>query len=542
MAAMSYARPFFSFVDIVCGPLGLGMQLVSSNYIGKGDVKRAQKTFSGALFIGLIISAIFVLLGLLIPDNVASSYAVKKGMAEILPLSSKYLDGLFIGIPAMIGFGILSPIVQLGGGKKLITYSIVVQLIADIIGDSLSVFVFKNGIFGIGLATSLSYYFSLIPLFVYFCRKDAILRLRLSAMPFADIKEIVKAGATKAIKRICNTIKPIVMNLLSVILGTSLALSAFNITNQMRDLLISFSAGVAGAVILIGALLYSQRDRTSLKALTEFTLWSIVFIAVIGAICIIFSRQIVGIFISDSEEVIEMAALSIRCIGFMIPFATFNGVFISFQQMTGRYKTANKLSYLNRLILIVFFSAVLGFVFGTNGLWWAFPVSEIANTIMCLLIVRRRLGRFPREILDLLCLPEDFGLSENDYIEFNITDKKDIENIFEKVKEFCQFHKIDSQKITYTELALEELSINVIEHGFPKCKKNPIINIWISYDGSDIFLRFQDNCPSFNVMKYCSEIREKNPESSIGLHIISKISKEMYYFNSLNTNNLTITI
>ncbi len=35
MAAMGYARPFFSFVDIICGPLGLGMQLVCSHYIGK---------------------------------------------------------------------------------------------------------------------------------------------------------------------------------------------------------------------------------------------------------------------------------------------------------------------------------------------------------------------------------------------------------------------------------------------------------------------------------------------------------------------------
>ena len=68
------------------------------------------------------------------------------------------------------------------------------------------------------------------------------------------------------------------------------------------------------------------------------------------------------------------------------------------------------------------------------------------------------------------------------------------------------------------------------------------MHVWLTYDNGDIILRFQDNCPGFNVMKHCSALAEANPESSVGLRIVSKISKRMNYVNSLGTNNLMITI
>lgn len=542
MAAMGYARPFFSFVDIICGPLGLGMQLICSQYIGKGDIDHAQKVFSGSLSVGLVISLLLMGLGLIHSMTISSLYGTGTNTAEVVPLADQYLKGLFIGVPAMITFGVLAPIVQLGNGKKLITVSILVQLITDVTGDVLSVFVFTGGVFGLGLATALSYYFALIPLLSYFFGRNALLGLRLSFMPLSDLKDITNAGASKSIKRICNTIKPIILNGLSLMLGTSLALSVYSITNQVRDLLISFSAGATSAVVLIGALLFSQRDRDGLKYISQAALKAIGYITLLGCLCIVFSRTIANFFISDSEEVLEMASLSIRCVGIMIPFSTFNGIVISFLQITQRFRVANILSYLNRLILIVCTSALLGAFFGTNGLWWALPVSEIINAFVSLLVIRRLSGKFPQKAHDMLCLAPDFGIRTEDYIEVSLKKIEDMAALQDIVKQFCESHSIDSRRSFFTQLALEELTMNVIAHGFPKCRRTPVIHIWISYDKGNINLRFQDNCPGFNVMKYCSELRQESSEHCVGLRLVSKISKEMNYVNSLGTNNLIITI
>lgn len=542
MAAMGLAKPFYSFVDIICGPFGLGTQLVCSHYIGKCEMDRAQKAFSGSLLIGLIISALLTVIGLAGPSVIASLQSAGKVEDDILKLSEGYLRGLFLGTPAMICFGVLSPIAQLGGGKKIITSGIIAQLIADVAGDALSVLVFDGGMFGLGLATALSYYAALIPLLIHFCSDSAILRLQLMNMPYADLKEIIRSGSSKSIKRICNTVKPMILNMLSIALGTAMAVSAYSITNQVRDLLISFSAGISGATILIGALLYGQRDREGLHCLSRISMQAIGMIVAVGALCIAFAEPIARFFVSDSEDVIEMAAMSVICVGIMIPFATFNGVIISFMQITKRHGYVKVLSFLNRLILIVITSAVMGLLFGTDGLWWALPASEILNAVISLLLIRHLNGRMPRKASDLLCLADDFGYMPEDYIEISVRNPDDMAELQEKVGTFCTEHGIDSRRSFFTQLALEELTMNVIRHGFPECRHKPQLHIWITYDDGDMYLHIQDNCPGFNVMKHCAEMQQESSEHCVGLRLVKGIAKEMKYVNSLDTNNVIITI
>lgn len=542
MAAMSCARPFFSFIAIIGGPLGLGLQLTCSHAIGRGDMDRARKVFSGALTAGILISLLVGVWGYTHAGVIASMYGKEKGAAEVIPQAAAYLRGLFIGVPGMVAFSSLAPVVQIGGGKKFITWGIVAQLVGDVAGDALSVFAFDGGMYGLGLATAFSYYCAAIPLLFYFAGKDPILPLRLSWLTKTDLKEITRAGASNSIKRICNTVKPIILNWLSLLLGMSLALSAYSVTNQMRDLLISFSAGTTSATLLLGALLYARSDREGLKYVSGLAMKSIGFITALGALCVIFARPIAGIFISDSEEVLAMAATSVRCVGIMIPFTTFNGMIISFMQITKRYRLVNALSYMNRLILVVLCSAVFGFFFGTNGLWWALPGSEIINAIISLLVVRKLRGAFPRKTEDLFCFEKDFGFRPEDFIEVSIKSADDLNTLEEAVGSFCSAHGIDRRRSFFTQLALEELTMNVIKHGFPQCRKTPVIHVWIRYEAGDIKLRFQDNCPGFNVMKFCSELKEQSPEHCVGLRLVSGISKDMNYVNLLGTNELIITV
>ena len=48
MAAAGFSKPFFSFVGIISGLLGLGIQLLCSHYIGKGSLDNAQKALETA--------------------------------------------------------------------------------------------------------------------------------------------------------------------------------------------------------------------------------------------------------------------------------------------------------------------------------------------------------------------------------------------------------------------------------------------------------------------------------------------------------------
>lgn len=542
IAASGLARPFFSFVGILSGMFGLGVQLTCSDYIGKGSIEKAQKAFSGTMLTAVMLSVLLMVFGFLNARAISLMYGKKHITDSIVSLSEGYLKGLFIGAPAMVIFGVMAPIVQIGSGKKIITISVVFQFVVDVIGDALNAFVFNGSMFGFGLATAIACYAALVPQIVYFQRRDAILKLGLSVITLSDLQSVTKIGWSKALKRICNTLKPIMLNGISLLLGTSLALSAYSVTNQVRDLLVSYSAGTAGAAMLLGALLVGQGDRDGLRVLSKIAVRTVWIAVALGGACIVFAKTIAGFFITDSEEVLNMAALSIRCIGIMMPLSTFNDIFISFMQITKRFRLVNMLTYLNRLILIVLTTALLGKFFGTNGLWWALPVSEIMNALISLVVVKRLSGKYPRTAMDWLCLEADFGYRDEDYIELSVRKLVDITDMLDSVNDFCKRHGVDSRRTLFTELAFEELAVNVIEHGFPKCRENPSIHIWITYEKDNMKIRIQDNCPGFNVMKYCSELQKQSRERCVGLRIVSSISKEMNYMNMLKTNNLIIKI
>lgn len=323
IAAMSLVRPFFSFTGIIGGPLGLGLQLVCSSHIAKGETNRAQKVFNGVFALGLICSTIFAILGIIFTDTFVSMYGTQNGVAQVLPYAKDYLRALFLGAPAIILYAIMTPTIQLVDGKKRVTASMIMHIIVAIMGDSVSVFIVKGGMFGIGLATSISYYVALIPYIHYLTQKDAILGIKMTYMGLADLKDVLNSGSSVAIKRVSNTLKPIILNNLSLLLGTTLAVSAYGITSQVRDILISFNAGVAGSVVLLGAVLYAEKNRASLEYLAKIALKGIGVVTGIGVFLIIFSHYVAALFVTDSKEVLDMASLSIRCVGLMIPISAF---------------------------------------------------------------------------------------------------------------------------------------------------------------------------------------------------------------------------
>lgn len=542
IAAMSLVRPFFSFTGIIGGPLGLGLQLVCSSHIAKGETNRAQKVFNGVFALGLICSTIFAILGIIFTGSLITMYGTKNGVAEVLPFAKDYLRALFIGAPAIILYAVMTPTIQLVDGKKRVTASMIMHIIVAVTGDAVSVFIVKGGMFGIGLATSISYYVALIPYIHYLTRKDAIFGIKMTFMGFEDLKNVLNSGSSVAIKRVCNTLKPVILNILSLLLGTTLAVSAYGITSQVRDILISFSAGVAGSVVLLGAVLYAEKNRASLEYLAKVALTGIGVITGIGVLLIIFSHRVAAIFVTDSKEVLDMASLSIRCVGLMIPLSTFNGVYISFMQITKRFKVVNILSFLNRIVLLVATSAVMGVAFGINGLWWAFPVSELINLIICLFITWKINGRFPTTITDFLCLPEDFGYKRSSCIDFSPKSIQDIPGMLDAIKKFCALHGVDSKRAFFTELVTEELTTNVIQHGFAKCKKKPLLAICLVFDNDTLYLRIEDNCPKFNVRDYCCELSNGDLAHGIGLKCVAKLAKDMQYMNALEINTISITM
>ena len=93
-------------------------------------------------------------------------------------------------------------------------------------------------------------------------------------------------------------------------------------------------------------------------------------------------------------------------------------------------------------------------------------------------------------------------------------------------------------------LCVEEITVNIIDHGFTKDKKPHSIDVRMVVQGDRRIIRIRDNCVNFDPTKYLELHRDKDgdPAAHIGLRMVMSMVKEAEYINTLGLNNLTLIL
>ena len=107
---------------------------------------------------------------------------------------------------------------------------------------------------------------------------------------------------------------------------------------------------------------------------------------------------------------------------------------------------------------------------------------------------------------------------------------------------FCQENGIDKKKANALALCIEELGSNIIEHGFSDGKAHSIDMRILAKEG-EIILRIRDDCRPFNLVeRYEMASVQDDPTKNIGIRMVMKMSRDVKYLSTMNTNNLIIRI
>lgn len=180
MSAYGLASPFL----IVLSALGLmstaGVQVVCGKNIGAGDREGSNTCYSTSI----VLSVVMGILGILLVFSMWRPICAFPGAGEAVPenrvfyLTGDYLKGYLLGAPAFFLNQIMAPYLQISGKRKRLLLSVTVMTVTDTVADLLSVYVFHAGMFGIGLASSLSFLAAVLVGAGFFLKKDCLFRFR----------------------------------------------------------------------------------------------------------------------------------------------------------------------------------------------------------------------------------------------------------------------------------------------------------------------------------------------------------------------------
>lgn len=540
LGAMGIISPIsliFSAFSNICSGGGAAR---ASQAIGKGDREQVCNIFTITLLFVFVSGGILTIGGLLFAPQIATLLGAKEALHG---LATDYLRGFFLSAIPTILMTALMGYIKIDGSPNLPVASVLVMSVGDVVLDLLMVLVFHMGMFGMALATTLSYCLAVGVGCLHFKKKYNTLKLIKPKRFLCEFVKVVITGAPTAISRICDTIKTMVLNnMLVVVVGVG-AVTALNVRSQVNNIVGSLILGVGQAVIPIAGMFYGEEDRTALRDTLKSTLRIGIIVSVAAAVglCIFPKAFPMLLGIKDSDTML-MAVQAIILFALSMPFLAVNTILKNFYQSTEKPGIATVVCFLQSLIYTTLAAVILVTPFGSMGVWAAFLLGEVLTLITIIVWIACKQKKLPVSLDDYMMLKDTLGTSSRDRLELSIgNDMAEVMEISSKIYKFANGRQIDDHAINQLSLCIEEMAGNIVKHAFKPGEEKWFDMVIVDKEDS-LLIQMRDTGNMFDPISFYKEQDLNDIEKNIGIRMIQSIAERFEYRRSIGLNNLIIVL
>ena len=543
MAAYQLSNPLLLFIGAIGTLLAAGVQVACGKSLGSGSQEETNAGYSSAVAFAGAASLLFAAIVLLFTPFLARAMgAGREGV--IYDMTKGYLAGFSIGAPGSVGALVLVPFLQMAGQGNLLIVGVLSMTAADIALDLLNVSLpaglFGMGqMFGMGLASSLSYYAALAITGIYFFSKRCVFRFSFRQVSLKKIMELFRSGLPAGFNMASSVLLVLVVNRILRASGGSSAVAAFAPVLTLGNTANCISTGISGVSLTLSGIFYHEEDRSGLRSLIRLLgRYSVLLGLAVGILLVLFAAQLVSVFLPDADATKEMAVLGLRLFAAgMIPCCICNALKSAYQG-TGRVFLTELMSMLEGAV----FPAAAAFVFsrfmGVTGAWLFFPAGEWISLLFVGILAFIKTGKKPWQDDAVLLLRKDFGVTADNLLEMELHTMQEVAEGARRAEQFCLDHGQSMKVSNHIALCVEEMAGNTIQHGFTGDNKHHDLSVRLLKKDEDLVLRFRDDCGSFDPVHYIP----KGNEDALGIRLILAFAREANYTYALNLNNVCIRI
>lgn len=384
LAGITLASPLYLAIIAIGLLIGVGSSSLTALEFGKGNTKEALEIAHNAFLLCLLAGFILTIGGLVFCET---SISLLGTSGPALTFAREYLTIIFIGSIFMVISLALDPIVRNDGNPKLCMKIMVAALVAHIVFSYLLVMRMGLGISGAAGATVISFALPAVLLTYYLFGNKGKLRLKLKAIRFKTetLMQILQAGFPSFAMQLSLALVLFAQNYMLLRYGSELAVSAYGIIGYVCSVFYMLFEGIALGVQPIIGFNYGAGcyDRVS-KAL-KLTMFSCIFIGILGFLLIYFLPEIVVQIFSQNDP--ELLSVTLRGMNiFMLSLLVEGTVLLTsiYYQSINKVKEALFINLGKIFVLFLPLLFILPLFFGLDGVWYASPVAEYIMLVMVL--------------------------------------------------------------------------------------------------------------------------------------------------------------
>ncbi len=543
LAALGSCSPLFLILYGIGSIFGFGAVTLSGYYIGRNEKEKKDTVFTLSVIWATITGVVISLLVYFGADYVAEFLGATD---DIKDLTVAYIQGISFGML----FNILNVVFineeRMDGSPNVGLYFFLVLSVFDIAFDFANVYIFKLGLFGMGLATAFSYALGCVVFIFHFRKPTNTLKFVKPVDAFSESVKMLKLGVSKIYKTLSDFICSVVFNNVLGIIGGSIAITAFAIQKNLALLFVSIPLSFGVVTNLMTGIFYGEEDEDLLARSLKFSLFYGVLVSlVIAVLAIVFNTELIQLFGSLDGQSMDLARVAVVWYLCGLPFLTITAIFQDFYLASQNLKTTYFLTICESLVFVLGTGLILSLFFGEDGIFSAYCIGEIITLVGLVLWVWIWTKKFPTSIKDLMMLPKAFEVEH--VATLNRTIRNDLDEVLDltqEVRDFSKENNIDEDKAFLLALSIEEMAGNVTKYAY-KDDKDHFVDIFVLVNQlGEVVLRMRDDGVPFNPFTFLQE-EEKNqedPYAHMGIRLIKRSVDFIDYRYSLGMNNLLIRI
>jgi len=396
MTAISVAFPIFILYVAIGMLIGQGGGSVLSIKLGEGDQKGAERALGNAFTLFCIATVTLMTLGFFFLDDLLIIFGATE---HTITYASDYMTIINrLVFFTFIAMG-MNNLVRAEGNSKIAMSLMMLGAVTNIILDPLFIFVFNMGIKGAAVATAFANALSgslVLYHFIYGKSSNVKLRKENLKLHWGTVKEIISIGVSPFSLQVTSSLAAVICNKALLNYGGDMAVGAMGIVNSVYMFLNMTISGIrAGSQPIIGYNFGANRpDRVAktlrLSIISAMTLGLLLTVGVF-----VNADFFIGLFNNGNEEIQKIGAHGIKIFLSLAVLNSFYIVGANYFQSIGSAKRSVILNLTRQVGLVIPLLFFLPNIFGIDGIWYIFPISDLIISIITFILIKSHL--YPKE-------------------------------------------------------------------------------------------------------------------------------------------------
>jgi len=390
IAAITIVLPIVFLISSIGMGIGIGGSSIISRALGTKNISKAFEVFGNQISLTVGLSFLFVFIGTFFCLPILQLFGAN---GDIVIPATDYFHVVIWGIPFLAFAMMGNPVIRAVGKPNYAMFTLIFPAIANIILDIVFIKYMDLGIYGAGLATSISYGVSGLFIFWFFLSKKSELKIipKYFQINYSILKEITAIGGVTIVRQGTISLLIIIFNYTLFKYGGEISIAVYGIINRVMMFALFPVLGVTQGFLPIAGFNYGAKDTVRVKqTINTSIIFGTAIATLIFILIMIYPTELVSVFTED-KDLLRLTPNALIIAFLATPVITTQLIGSAYFQAAGKAFPALFLTLLKQGIFLIPLVFILPKFYGINGVWMSFPIADVVSTLVTCIYLKKEI-------------------------------------------------------------------------------------------------------------------------------------------------------